>query len=102
MNKRLMLTTFIDDYVSAEETEPVAVVISGSDAWSVEKSEQLIKAARKLYEALCELDQAVCRTGLIPDDEVCQALINSQSAIAAACGAVAKTAQRPSVGEKAK
>jgi hypothetical protein len=102
MKKRLMLTTFIDDYVSAEETEPVAVVIAGSDAWSVEKSEQLIRAARALYTSLNEVSQFLHNC---PNDGTDQPfnemLFNMERAIAAACGAVVKTEQR-SVDEKAK
>jgi hypothetical protein len=101
MKKRLMLTTFIDNYVSAEETEPVAVVIAGSDAWSVEKSEQLIKAAPALYKALCDLESAVWNPQITIGDLQDKAKA-AQVAIAAACGAVVKTEQSTSVGEKAK
>jgi hypothetical protein len=82
------ITHVIPAYVSADETQPVGILITG-DAWSVQKATELINAAPKIYTALGDLLQAVYQANSPRwRDEINAALLDAQRAEAAACGAV--------------
>jgi hypothetical protein len=86
----------IENFVSgSEECEAVAVLVAGTDEWSVQKAIELIAAAPQMYDVLHDLIEVLTACALaLPLEEVTlldtieAADLNVQRAIAAARGGV--------------
>jgi hypothetical protein len=87
MTINLNFTRSIENFVTADECEPVAVVVSGPDAWSVQKACELINSSPQMYDALGAVSQFlhVCPNDGT-DERFNALLLQMERAIAAACG----------------